>query len=256
MTGAIQSGAMNADRLNTIEGLMHHIERRVRELPGANPIPTCPGWTVDDLANHLAIVLTRMQVRIETNADSEPNTMPSESPTGVPASEWLADAYLDLRRTLLAHDVDDPAWNWTGENQRVGWNLRRLTHELAIHLVDLDAASLAPTTPEALGIDSLLAAEGLDELFTVFLPARVGSLSRPIDQPRLLAFIPTDRGGKTWYIQLERQGFHASELEGSPDATIRGTSIALYLFDWNRPADGLSISGNTIAIQSFSDIPR
>ncbi|MGC9155658.1 MAG: maleylpyruvate isomerase family mycothiol-dependent enzyme [Ferrimicrobium sp.] len=247
---------MNADRLQTIDGLMANIERLARELPGSNPIPTCPGWTVDDLVNHLAIVLSRMQVRIETNADPEPNTMPSEPPIGMPAYEWLARTYRDLKETLLAHDMDDPAWNWTGENQRVSWYLRRLAHELAIHLVDLDAASPTPSRPEALGIDPLLAADGLDELVTVFLPSRARSAPQLVDPPRLLSFIPTDEVGRPWSIELDQQGLRAVDPVGSPDATVKGTSIELYLFGWNRPTTGLSITGDTATVQAFSAIPR
>lgn len=247
---------MNADRLQTIEGLMAHIDRLARELPGSNPIFTCPGWTVDELVNHLAIVLSRMQVRIETNADVDPSTMPSGPPIGMPSYEWLAVSYRALKETLLAHDMDDPAWNWTGENQRVSWYLRRLAHELAIHLVDLDAASPTPSRPETLGIDPLLAADGLDELVTVFLPSRARSTPQPVEQPRRLTFIPTDGVGRPWSIELNHQGLRAVDLEGSPDATVSGSSIELYLFGWNRPTTGLSITGDPATVQSFSALPR
>ena len=246
---------MDDDRLITIDTLMNSIEQRAVQLPGADPVPTCPEWDVNALINHLAIVLSRMRIRIETNADPDPDAMPSTPPNGMTAPEWLSLSYRELRTTFLNHEPEDQAWNWTGENQIVGWYIRRLAHELAIHLIDLDAASPSSTPPEELGIDAALAADGLDELLTVFLPTRSPRSTHPMEH-HVLALTPTESPGQPWYVELNGLEISAGHDERPADATIKGSSVALYLFGWNRPAEGLTTTGDSTAIQDFSSIPR
>ncbi len=244
---------MDAERLLTIDTLMGSIEQRATQLTGSDPVPTCPEWDVNALISHLAVVLSRMRIRIETNAD--PDTMPSTPPNGMTPPEWLSLSYRELTTTFLNHEPEDPAWNWTGENQIVGWYIRRLAHELAIHLVDLDAASPSSTPPEELGIDAALAADGLDELLTVFLPTRNPRSLHPMEH-HVLALTPTDGPGQPWYVELNGLEISAGHDEKPTDATIKGSSVALYLFGWNRPAEGITATGNSTAIRDFSGIPR
>lgn len=246
---------MNRIRLATIETLMANVQQRAAELNRTDPIPTCPDWDVNALINHLAIVLSRMRVRIETNADPNPTTLPSTPPDGLTALEWLALSYRELTTTFLNHEPDDPAWNWTGEDQVVGWYLRRLTHELAIHLIDLDTASPSPAPPEKLGIDVPLATDGLDELLTVFLPTRIPQTLDPMGH-NVLMLQTTDGEELPWYIELDGTELSASRDTKPTDATIEGSSVSLYLFGWNRPAVDLTVTGDLTVVHDFSRIPR
>jgi uncharacterized protein (TIGR03083 family) len=246
---------MNSDRLASIDALMAKIEDRARGLPTTNPIRTCPGWTVTDLTEHLVAVLVRMQLRIETNRNPDPAAIPTSPPEGMDMPTWLSSSYQSLRHTFLAHDVDDPAWNWTGKDQHVGWYLRRLTHELAIHLVDYDTASASPTPPTALGIDATLATDGIDELLSVFLASRAVEVRQGVEH-KLLMLNATDSTHAPWFIELE--GDHITLLDQSvgEDARVDGPSVDLYLFGWNRPAPNLTISGDHDTVELFGQIPR
>ncbi|MEX6430374.1 maleylpyruvate isomerase family mycothiol-dependent enzyme [Ferrimicrobium sp.] len=246
---------MNADNLRKIDEIMVKIEDRSRRLNASDPIATCPDWSVTDLTEHLAMVTSRMRIRIETNSDPDPTTIASSAPLGMDSSSWLARSYLELRNTLLAHDLDDPAWNWTGKNETVGWYVRRLTHELAIHLVDFETASPSPAPPSSLGIDTPLAADGIDELLTVFLPTR----AKPKDPTfgrHVLVLDPSDSVRTPWTLELSGDTIALVESSSRVDARVEGTSLELYLFGWNRPTENLNISGSMELIRFFQDLPR
>jgi hypothetical protein len=108
---------------------------------------------------------------------------------------------------------------------------------------------------EALGIDAALAADGLDELLTIFLPTRTRMLSEPMGH-HVVALLPTDDASEPWFLELADRHILAHHNEMSASASVQGSSVDLYLFGWNRKAPSITISGDTAAIIAFENIPR
>lgn len=161
----------------------------------SRPVPTCPDWTVADLLWHIAGVHHRWGriaaegVRDEAGARSleRPERPPDDELTGV------ARAQADRLLTVLA-DLDPaaPRWNWTDAPQTGAFICRRMAHETTVHRVDAERAA-----GEATPVDARLAADGIDELLTVLLPAR-GDYAGPSG---FLGVAETD-SGRAWAVRL------------------------------------------------------
>lgn len=143
----------------------------------AAAVPSCPGWTVADLALHLG--------------------------TG---ERWAA--------AIKAVDPDEPCWNFAPVEQLAGFWSRRRLHETAVHLVDA-LQSVGGTGVEA--IPAEVAADGVDEVFTVFLP-RLLSRGFPSVVEAPLTVRATDTGQQwTLYLALwKRLPARSLTIEGDP----------------------------------------
>jgi uncharacterized protein (TIGR03083 family) len=129
----------------------------------AVPVATCGTWTLADLTWHLAEVQDFWAWIVGERAQA-----PDAYPEPVrPADDALADALegnaARLVRTLRDSDPASVCWSWAAE-QTVGFTMRRQAHEALIHRVDAELAVDARSD-----IDAELAADGVDELISVFL---------------------------------------------------------------------------------------
>lgn len=135
------------------------------------PVPTCLGWTMRELVEHLGQTQHWVASMVEDRA-ADPSQLPtsfSPLPTD-PAgwSAWLADGASRLATACLDAEPDAPVWNPSGDG-RTGtqfW-LRRIVAETVIHRAD--AAAAAGVTYE---LDPGLAADVItDQLAMLTSPA-------------------------------------------------------------------------------------
>jgi uncharacterized protein (TIGR03083 family) len=197
----------------------------------AADVPTCPGWTMADLARHTGtihrwvteIVTTRAARRIgHPEADT-----PWESPDGY--AQWISGGALPLLDALRAAGPLTAVWSW-GPGRTSGWWARRVLHETTVHRADAELA-LGVTDPE---IDPVVAADGIDE-FLFNLP----SARRPYPH---LAALPTgaslhlhatDTNGE-WLVRFTDSGIAWERGHEKASAAIRGPVASLLLFTYGR----------------------
>jgi uncharacterized protein (TIGR03083 family) len=128
-------------------------------------LPTCPGWTVYDLVCHLGNVHAWAATIVETGraAPDQFDQPPSRRPRTV--TEWYVGRAEDLYEVLRSADPGRPCWNFAfGTGVAAFWPRRQL-HETTVHGLDLDAATGTTDTV----VDPDVAADGVDEVLTVFL---------------------------------------------------------------------------------------
>ncbi|GAB7052673.1 maleylpyruvate isomerase N-terminal domain-containing protein [Catenuloplanes indicus] len=125
------------------------------------PVPTCPGWTVTELADHVTQVYRHKTVVLRTGAF--PEELPP-APAGGVLDRYDA-AYAELVAELAARDPGETVPTWYPPDQTVGFWARRMAHETVIHRVD---GELAAGLPRA-RIPADLAVDGVDEVLVRFL---------------------------------------------------------------------------------------
>lgn len=196
------------------------------------PVPSCPGWTVRDLAQHLgrvwhwAAAATRMSER-----------PPRPTLTFAEDAEGLGDGLmteLALLLDALEGDADAPAWSFApGHGTLRFWQRRQLV-ETALHR--WDAARAAADEVE---IDPDVALDGLDELAQVLVPLRIAE--GRLAAGRSITAV-ADEGG-AWILG-----------KGESVAEVSGPASDLLLLGWGRldaDASGLTWSGDPAAGRQF-----
>jgi uncharacterized protein (TIGR03083 family) len=216
----------------------------------AADVPGCPGWTVRDLLSHVIGVYRHKVVAIDTGEQPAPRDFgdwgslePDEDPR-----EALATVYAELRERLTARDSLTPTWAWWPSEQTLGFWIRRMAQETAVHRWDAETAvhGLDGAAP----IDDDLAADGVDEL--------LGWLRWPWDE------VPQDDAtGQTvlvstadhsWTVALDRTavGVEGGGTDGA--AFMAGDPSGLLLHVWGRVGDhGVATLGDTEALRLLSE---
>lgn len=207
------------------------------------PVPSCPGWTVDDLAEHLAYVYGHKVVCILEQRP--PESWPPERPYG-DVLDWLRRSRDRLVAELANHDPGDPAYTWYAPDQTVGFWYRRMAQETAVHRVD---AELAAGSPSPVATD--LAVDGVDEVLDIFL---AGDWSDE-PQPGSTASVQVVTAGRTWELTLLPDTVVCSPPTGRDvQVTIEGQPSELLLWLWGRaPESAVATAGDPEALRMFRD---
>lgn len=198
------------------------------------PVAACPGWTVRDLVDHVAVLHRWVEETVRTRAQERIDRAPmAEAQAAVPdpigAFEEGAAA---LVATFRAVAPDEPVYNWTINMPKVAafWP-RRMAHETAVHRWDAQAAAglVEPVGPPAFAVD------GIDEWVDVFLPNRLaGEPGAGWDGSVHLHC--TDGDGE-WLVSVADGVADVRREHAKGDAAVRGPASDLLLFLWNRLGD-------------------
>jgi uncharacterized protein (TIGR03083 family) len=209
-------------------------------------VPSCPGWTVADLVEHLTALLNRVRESVPRGV----TTPPADERIPQPRPDW-PDALDGLRRelvgtieTLDAVDAELPAWNWAPQPKKAAFWQRRMAHEISVHRWDAEAAAGRPTT-----IETKLAADGVDEVLDSWLPA--GRRKAPTDLHGVVHLTATDAGYE-WFVRLRGTGLALLDTgtildtdDHHPRAEATGTASDLLLaLMGRRQPDILVINGD------------
>lgn len=128
-------------------------------------VPSCPGWTLLDLAKHVGSVHRWAHGAVSSGA-------PIEFPVGPDdpgeLSRWLGDGSARLVALLRSTDPATPTWTFGPRPRQVSFWSRRQTHETSMHLFDA-RNSLGERTP----ISPEFAADGVEEFFSLFYPRQI-----------------------------------------------------------------------------------
>lgn len=245
------------NRESHLEALTGATQRLVRDAAASGPdapVPTCPGWTVRDLLAHQGAVHRWATAVVVGDREASRGLEPFAE-VGLAHADpvgWLAEgaaalvdaleaAPADLEALVFLKDAPAPREFWT----------RRQCHETTIHAVDALSAHLGRMPSAQLcEIASPVAADGIDELLTGFLPR--GKYQLRSDVPLRIAVRPSDVD-KAWIVEVSGQPLVSTRH--TPDAvdvddvdvTFSGSAVELYLGLWNRGDEFLSDDAGLLA---------
>ncbi len=229
------------------------------------PVPSCPGWNLGDLAWHLGTVWNFwggiVSERVTTLDGVEAIDQPKR-PAADLLLDWVTAAHTSLYSALIRTSDDVEVWTWTGSNQPEIWVERRMTQETAVHRWD---AANAVGIPYA--IPTALAADGIDEFLTWFTSRRVSDGAAPVGGSVHLHCTDTDAdviegsddrslaGGEWLVTRLDESGIEFTREHAKGDAAVRGTANDLLLWLWRRDAGPVEILGDTAVAERFRTFP-
>ncbi len=217
-------------------------------------VPSCPDWTVRDLVAHQGMVHRWAAALLRGEAIDKQGAaaFEQEGRTAVEPLDWLADGAIEVAAAVTAATEETRALVFLNDAPypKAFW-ARRQCHETTVHAVDALAASLGRRArAEETWIGAEVAADGIDELLTGFLPRPRSRLRT--EEPRLLVVDPDDVPD-AWEVRLGRAPAvttrHAGgstravgALVNDADWVLDGPAVELYLRLWNRqepePAEG------------------
>jgi uncharacterized protein (TIGR03083 family) len=195
--------------------------------PGAleEQVSSCPGWTVDDLVDHLADVQSWWELVL-----LERGPMPDEAeaaqaamtgPDRVAGWQAINARYVEVQRKTPPETQVWTWWNAAGQTTAgtVAW---RQAHEAVVHCWDVENA-VGDVRP----IEPALAADGVTEFLTHFLHGPAWA-----HPPLALELRATDVD-QVWAVATEGGKPHPVPAGPATDV-ISGTAEELYLALWRR----------------------
>jgi uncharacterized protein (TIGR03083 family) len=213
-------------------------------LEADTPVPTCPGWTVQRLLQHVGRVFD-MVIRVVRAADPQSPPIRVEPPGG-DVLAFFDDQLATMLDVLATTDPATPAWQHftpTAPKTAAFWS-RRMAHEVTVHRIDAQAAAGTGTV-----VDPDFAADGVDEVLTRLIHRHTDAWAAGTLSGTVL-YHAAD-AGRVWTVRLVGGQLPqtATEAVTEPDASVVGLADALYRAAWGRPS-GAVISGDTALVDA------
>jgi uncharacterized protein (TIGR03083 family) len=201
------------------------------------PVPNCPGWTVENVLNHLTFGLG---VGYPIGLAAPPNAAeadvwrelwrPPEPPTGQAAIEAFTTHMTACLDSFRAAEPTQPCWTYAGPGQAGFW-FRRAAIETTLHRLDVaDALGIE----ERLVVDRLV--DAIDETVAFALPFAT-KICDVTNQPTTVS---VDESARVWSLGA-----------GEPVASISGPGIPVLDALWGRNVDRVRISGQTAVAHAW-----
>ena len=188
-------------------------------------VPSCPEWTLRDLAKHVGGV-QGFWTHVLAEGTGRPKPAFDDEP-GPSAGLWLVQIGGFLVNELKAASADTKVWTWNPADQSAAFAARRMAHETAVHRFD---AQMAIGKPEP--IEPALAADGIEEIF-VMVDAWPES-GRGEGQTLHLH----SAEGDEWLIAMNPDGLDVRREHAKGDLALKGAVSDLELVLYNRPPLG------------------
>ncbi|MFJ8940437.1 maleylpyruvate isomerase family mycothiol-dependent enzyme [Streptomyces sp. NPDC102365] len=217
--------------------------RAVAAAPGLDvPVPSCPGWTVSDLVQHLG---TGQRWWAGIVAAGPAEAAPAKEAAQVPRElgallAWYAESNELLLSALREAGPERACWAWWGAglSPANAWGVaRRRVHEVLVHTYD---AQLAAGAVQPMPVD--VALDGVAE----FLDTCSSTPAPWPHEPATIHYHATE--GRSWLLALDNAGAWPTPLKDDappPSASATGTAEQLLLFVWGRSTPGdLKIGGD------------
>ena len=210
-------------------------------------VPTCPEWTLFDLAQHLGEGRRKWAAIVAAGpADGPPAVSATAAPRErVALMAWFAASTGELLDALREAGPDRGCWTWWGPSQSpqtTGAVARHQLQQVAVHTYDAQVTAGVPQPlPDEVALD------GVDE----FLTTCVANTAAWPHQPAVIDYHATE--GRSWRLWFSADGARtarpATPATGEgPEvsyASVRGTAHELVMFCYGRiPMDALRLDGD------------
>jgi uncharacterized protein (TIGR03083 family) len=218
----------------------------VEEAGPEAPVPSCAGWTVADLVEHLTSQMRWVRETTTRGVITKPadRVVPEPRPEWSEALEGLRCELTGMTETLDALEPELPAWTWPAQAKKAGFWHRRMAHEVSVHRWDAEAAAGRPTA-----IETKLAADGVTEILDTWLPA--GRRHEPTALQGVVHLVATDAAYE-WFLRLRGAGvalldtgtiLDSDDHHARAEATGTASDLQLALMG-RRPLDVLTVGGD------------
>jgi len=199
-------------------------------------------WTLGELLEHVGRLGWFWAGRVRKAGGGD--FYDTDRPDDVSPSDFLRQGVTTMREQLAAADPDAEVKTWAGMKPP-SWLWRRMTHELAVHRWDAQAAG---GDPAALDVD--VAEDGIDELLEEFVPiADLSSVGGTIH-------LHAEDGDGEWFIETA-DGLSWTRAHEKGDVAVRATTSDLLLFLWGRlPAEGVEVLGDASVLDRWRHATR
>jgi uncharacterized protein (TIGR03083 family) len=208
-------------------------------------VPTAPDWTVADLAYHVGDVHWSWRRLVEERRQTGHTGELVPRPPDEELLTWLRSE-AGLLVDTLSIDPATSVWTWAPQKE-VAFVQRRMAQETIVHRADADAArgTIRPGDPA-------LAADGIDEFLSWFLPGDPDELAEPGESIHLHA---TDTG-EEWLVIVRDAAVIVTREHAKADAAARAPVSDLLFLLWRRvPATAVDVAGDRAALERFLSRP-
>jgi uncharacterized protein (TIGR03083 family) len=242
------------DLLRLIEERSSAFRAAVAAAPSLDvQVPTCPDWTLFDLAQHLGQGRRSWAATIAAGPDATAKSAPVGAPA-VPSERealvaWLAASTQELLDALRDSGPDRGCWTWWGGSQSpqtCGAVARHQLHEIAVHTYDAQlTVGAAQPLPEEVALDGVEEFQFTCCATTVAWP----------HEPAVVEYHASE--GRSWRLRLSGDGARIARLlmpgpmpaatdgQDQADARAWGTASELVLVFYGRiPLDTLTMDGD------------
>ena len=234
---------------------MAHIEtdaarlaEAIRSADESDDVPSCPDWSVRDLAIHTGMVHRhKMETVRGRYVEAPPPWKDAPDEPVDDLAQWLEDGVAEMLEVFRDADLSLPIYTWCMHDHPAAWWVRRMAHETLIHRVDgeLAVGAVSPLDPE-LCVDGVK--EILEEMMTGAPP---WATETPGDK-----VIELDLGVASWKLATATFGgtspwsgktyesLDTFEIvtDGKPHVTITADPVTMNRWLWGRgdlPADSI-----------------
>lgn len=213
-------------------------------------VPSCPGWTVADLVDHVAMIYLH---KVECmRLGHRPADWPPPD-TGQDPLTTLDQEFRRLSDEFASRRPGDAAFTFYPPDQTVGFWIRRMALETAVHRVDAELAVGAAdaVTP----IDADLADDGIDEVLRIFLGWATGTTGDLPEAAPMLAeadgrAVAVRTPGVRFLVRPAADGVRVDAAAGDDaDASVTGEPSDVLRWLWHRADDeAVQIGGDPALI--------
>jgi uncharacterized protein (TIGR03083 family) len=190
-------------------------------------VPACPGWTVRDAVEHTAEVYEHKIACIQLGG-ARPDPWPPIWSSARDPLVWFDAAHASLLENLRTADPTGPSWTWWPADQSVGFWIRRMVQETAIHRVDVQSATDGVTP-----IDTELAIDGIDEVLVMML---AGDWTDD-PQPGSSGIVVVNAGHRAWRVEFSPTEIKVDQVADKSATQVTGEPSPLLLWLWGRAPD-------------------
>lgn len=236
------------------QAIVEESERFVQAIRRSDPeaeVPTCPGWTSQDLLWHLTEVHAFWAgiLRDGAQTDEDMEGVEAQNPARPADQDTTITVFRDQTSALVAElderQDDEPAWFWLETAKTVGSTRRMQAHEALMHRLDAELTAGIDSAP----VDPELAADGIAhavEVMWAWWSTLPGFEFRPVVGAVELIASDLDR---TWLLQPGRWvgvGQSGTSYDkpgavlragGEVRATVSGTAEQIDRWLWGRSAE-------------------
>jgi uncharacterized protein (TIGR03083 family) len=219
------------------EQYLIHLNADYQLLAAAIPVtpvevPSCPGWTTNDLVKHMAHVYLGQAYVVETGSQAENKEHLAPYPRTEDFMEFMSWGFAAITKALDINRPERPTWSWHHSDHSVDFWFRRMAHETVIHRIDAEQAVGAVTK-----IDEALALDGVDEVLD-FLPLLGSWPEVPnVDFGIVSIVAKTKSGSQVWDLQFTDKAATVSaadQVNASARLVVSGDAEAIDLYLWGR----------------------